>query len=48
MKLPAVAVVAAVTIGCAPAAATITGDELCKSMPWPMPLPPTGAMPVPL
>lgn len=40
MKLAAVAMVAAVTIWCAPAAA-ITGDELCRSMHWPMPLPPT-------
>jgi hypothetical protein len=37
MKLAAVAVM----IGCAPAARAITGEELCKGMDWPMPLPPT-------
>jgi hypothetical protein len=33
--------VAAATIGSAQAANAITGDEMCKAMHWPMPLPPT-------
>jgi hypothetical protein len=41
MKLAAVAVMTAVTICCAPVATAITGDEMCKAMHWPMPLPPT-------
>ena len=41
-KLATVALVAvAATIGCAPAAKAITGNEQCNAMHWPMPLPPT-------
>lgn len=32
---------AVITISCAPVASAITGDEMCKAMHWPMPLPPT-------
>jgi hypothetical protein len=39
MKVLTVAVMAAVTIGCAPVARAITGNDLCNAMP--MPLPPT-------
>jgi hypothetical protein len=31
----------AVAVGCAPAAAAITGEEMCQAMHWPMPLPGT-------
>jgi hypothetical protein len=41
MKVVTIAVMMAVTIGCAPAARAITGNELCNAMHWPMPLPPT-------
>jgi hypothetical protein len=41
MRLAAIAVIAGVPICCAPAARAVTGDEMCKAMHWPMPLPPT-------
>jgi hypothetical protein len=41
-RLVTVAVVAAAAaVGCAPVATAITGDEMCKTMHWPLPLPPT-------
>jgi hypothetical protein len=41
-RLVTVAVVAAAAaVGCAPVATAITGDETCKAMHWPLPLPPT-------
>jgi hypothetical protein len=33
--------VAVVMAGSAPVANAVTGDEMCKAMHWPMPLPPT-------
>jgi hypothetical protein len=39
MKVVAAAVVVAASVVCAPVARAITGDEMCKAMHWPMPLP---------
>ena len=39
MRFAAVTVTAALALCCAPAAQAVTGDDLCKSMKWPMPLP---------
>jgi hypothetical protein len=44
VKIVTAAVVVAAAVGvewCAPAAQAITGDEMCKAMHSPMPLPPT-------
>jgi hypothetical protein len=46
MEIVAVAAMAAVMIGCAPAARAITGNEACDAMKWPMPLPPTVGWPL--
>ena len=42
MKLATVAVMTTMPVcSAAPTARAITGEELCQSMKWPMPLPPT-------
>jgi len=41
MKILYFAAAVAVVIGCAPSARAITGEEMCRAMHWPMPLPST-------
>jgi hypothetical protein len=40
-RLVTIAIMVAATVGCARVAMAITGDEMCKAMHWPLPLPPT-------